>query len=110
MPDTVGDRMIEDIPTRTTDKDGTYRVCPNCQGDGHFVYFDDKCVSAWAHDLLNGRKSLYPRTAMHDILLRDPVIYNGFNSVLMHMRGDQFIFEQGRDVLFNLLVEVYKIA
>ena len=105
MPDTVGDRMIEDIPTIST-KDGT---CPNCQGDGHFVHFYDKCVSAWAHDLLNGRK-LQPRKAMHDILLRDPIIYNGFNSVLMYMRGDQFIFEQGRDVLFNLLVEVYKIA
>jgi hypothetical protein len=40
--------------TRSTPQDGTWRVCPNCSGDGRFVDFDLDCVSQWAHDLLNG--------------------------------------------------------
>ena len=40
--------------TRSTPQDGTWRVCPNCLGDGRFMDFDLDCVSQWAHNLLNG--------------------------------------------------------
>ena len=44
-------RALNELPTRTT-PDGTWTVCPSCQGDGHFVPFDGYCPAEWRHRFL----------------------------------------------------------
>ena len=44
-------QALNELPTRTT-PDGTWTVCPACQGDGHFVPFDGYCPAEWGHRFL----------------------------------------------------------